>query len=761
MPSTTPEYLARKQARRLAKQKQREAADPAYRKARNDRREALRKARLAADPAKIEARKAQYKARQDSVTAMRQAFQNSRPFVGCDGEGARDGNGRSSYVLFRIGERELCRDGARLTTPDLLSFILGHPSADDILVGFFFEYDISNILFDVSSARDPAKPSIPSPIEKILAVDLMAKANDPNPYQFGGWTRLAFDGYPPIGVKYLPRNQIEVCRLAWLPRKIKGVVRFGWRSVEGSIRRIYDVQGFFQCSFLKALELWGVGPEHHAGIAAMKDARSSFAGVTQQVRDYCAIECRLLAEMMEAFRLQCIATGMVPRTWNGAGKIGAALLKAHGAMTHKRLLEITPPAVLDLAHAAYYGGRFETPWIGRLPETWEHDIGSAYPAAMLGLPCLEHGRWIEVDARQLDQLGDDLFVARVRYYHPSRQFLCGLPHRSKQGRLSWPREGNGVYWSPEIRSAERLGARIEYKGGWRFERGCDCQASPFIRTLYEQRLKIGKSVRGIPIKLGLNSMYGKKAQRIGKPTYASPIDAGLITAITRAAINDAIVKAGDPRRVAMIATDGVYTVEGPIVGLDLGEGLGQWEAKRYPSLFIVRPGLYWPPVSQDGQSPFAGAGSPASNRKFKTRGLSPKFFEPLIPAFERAWEAWLDDGASSFGVPIVPVPIETFVGVRLALRLKDPGQACQWIKRDVKCAFQWTEKRRGMRQLGEAIVTGSLPGSPDAHSHHYDANSVLASSTVFDEDRMIFEAMPDYLDLGAPFSDDALPDDPD
>ena len=686
-------------------------------------------------------------------TVERQAFHNSRPFVGCDGEGARDGNGRSSYVLFRIGERELCRDGARLTTPDLLSFILGHPSADDILVGFFFEYDISNILLDVSSARDPAKPAIPSPIEKILAVDLKAKANDPNPYQFGGWTRLAFAGYPPIGVKYLPRNQIEVCRLAWLPRKIKGVVRFGWRSVEGSIRRIYDVQGFFQCSFLKALELWGVGPEHHAGIAAMKDARSSFAGVTQQVRDYCAIECRLLAEMMEAFRLQCIATGMVPKTWNGAGKIASALLKAHGAMTHKRLLEITPPAVLDLAHAAYYGGRFETPWIGRLPETWEHDIGSAYPAAMLGLPCLEHGRWIEVDARQLDQLGNDaLFVARVAYYHPPRQFLCGLPHRSKQGRLSWPREGNGVYWSPEIRSAQRLGARITYKGGWRFERGCECQASPFIRTLYELRRQIGKSVRGIPIKLGLNSMYGKKAQRIGKPTYASPIDAGLITAITRAAINDAIVKAGDPRRVAMIATDGVYTVEGPIAGLDLGEGLGQWEAKRFPSLFIVRPGLYWPP---------AGSQSPASNRKFKTRGLSPKFFEPLIPAFERAWEAWLDDGASSFGVPIVPVPIETFVGVRLALRLKDPGQACQWIKRDVKCTFQWTEKRRGMRQLGEAIITGSLPGSPDAHSHHYDANSVLASSTVFDEDRMIFEAMPDYLDLGAPFSDDALPDDPD
>ena len=420
-------------------------------------------------------------------------------------------------------------------------------------------------------------------------------------------------------------------------------------------------------------------------------------------------------------------------------------------MTHKRLLEITPPAVLDLAHAAYYGGRFETPWIGRLPETWEHDIGSAYPAAMLKLPCLEHGRWIEATALDLDQLGDDaLFVARLHYRHPPRQFLCGLPHRSKQGRLSWPREGNGVYWSPEIRSAQRLGAVVTYKGGWKFECGCQCEANGFIGRLYELRRAIGKSVRGIPIKLGLNSMYGKKAQRIGKPTYANPIDAGLITAITRAAINDAIGKAGDPRRIAMIATDGIYSVEGPIAGLDLGEGLGQWEAKRFASIFIVRPGLYWPQ---------GGAQAVAGNRKLKTRGLSPKFFEPLIPAFEAAWTRWLDDGADAMFPPMVPVPIETFVGVRLALRLKDPGQSCQWIKRNVECKFAWKDKRRGTIRNGDALCLGSLPGGADEHSHHYDANSALASSTIFDMDRMIFEAQPDFLDLGAPYADALIEED--
>ena len=171
MAAVSPEAKARKNAALAAKI----AADPAYRKARNDRREANRKAR---DPAKVEAAKERARTKRDTI-------RNARPFVGCDGEGAKDEAGRSRYVLFRMGDRELAHDDAsRLTTPELLSFILDHPNRDDILVGFFFEYDISNILFDVPSTRDPAKPSIPSPIEKILQVDLKAAANDPNPYQF-------------------------------------------------------------------------------------------------------------------------------------------------------------------------------------------------------------------------------------------------------------------------------------------------------------------------------------------------------------------------------------------------------------------------------------------------------------------------------------------------------------------------------------------------------------------------------------------------
>ena len=95
--------------------------------------------------------------------------------------------GRGSYSTpTRAGSRR----------PNCSTFIVAHPDPHAILVGFFFEYDISNILRDVPCDRDPLKPTIPSRLERILQVDLKAAAGDPNPYRFGGWTSLKFPGFP-------------------------------------------------------------------------------------------------------------------------------------------------------------------------------------------------------------------------------------------------------------------------------------------------------------------------------------------------------------------------------------------------------------------------------------------------------------------------------------------------------------------------------------------------------------------------------------
>lgn len=746
MPATSPGAKARKSAAYEAKRKARLAADPEARKARNKAREQARREKMRRDPAFAKTVNAQ---RKSAAKGKARKAADARPFVGCDGEGFGRG-GDHRYALFRMGDRELTHgDGRRLTTPEILQFICDHPDARAILVGFAFEYDISNILRDTPSTPEgsPDDPH-PSRLERVLRIDKGLMAGDPNPYDRAfGWVWLKFEGYPEFGVSYIPRNYLKVCLCSTFTLMVNGRPKTFKQAVPGSARTIFDTWGFFQASFLKAIELWNVGPEHHAGIAKMKDARSTFEGITPAIRAYCRIECDLLAQLMEQFRAVCLAAGLRPKTWNGPGKIAAALLSEHGAMTALELAAKVATPVLDLAHAAYYGGRFEVTRVGQINETvWEHDINSAYPAAMPDLPCLDHGRWIATQGADLARLPDDaLFVAPVAFTHPRKQFLCGFPFRTRQGKLMWPRSGNGVYWSPEIRSAQRLGATCRLGAGFRFERRCDCRNFDWVADLYEERRRIGKAVRGIPLKLGYNSIYGKQAQRIGTPRWANPINAGLITAITRAKLNDAIASAADPRDVAMIATDGIYSVGRPIP-LDAGEGLGQWEVKSYPRLFIVRPGLYWPP------KPRKAAGKPASGRKLKTRGLSAKFFEPRVGAFERAWRAYVPH-AFDREPPVIPVEVETFVGLRLAFRLGRPADACQWITKSVDCRFSWTDKRSAdfaHTGDGAGLILGSKAGEPGAYSMHYEAGGKPATSDLFELDRMLFEAMPDHVDLSPP-----------
>ena len=725
------------------------------------RREANRKARLA-DPILAAERKAQHKAARAKYKAANlpkikaarrekrkldrivyriagRARAAKKPFTGCDGEGV--GRENHAYVLFRMGPRELYKGGARLTTGDCLAFILDHPP-DEILVSFAFEYDITKIF-----AHDTPTPTI----AKMLAAYQQPIEAEPGGKRKGPFWTWIDTPQGRFGVNWLPRNHLKVCR----PDPVKK-----GRALPGSVRTIFDTWGFFACSFLTAINYWGVGKKHWATIKTMKAERSAFDVITPEIRAYNGIECELLAEMMTAFRDACQNAGIIPETWNGSGKLAAAMFKDAGVLTAKELAQRVPPAVLDMAHAAYYGGRFEITRVGRIAlAVTEHDINSAYPAAMLDMPCLKHGRWRRAPAAEIEALPDDaLFVAPVRFSHPREQFLCGFAFRSpKDGRLKWPRNGNGVYWSPEIRSAIRLGASVQYRAGYVYEKRCDCKPLAFMAGKYRERKALGK-LKGEPIKRGMNSGYGKFAQRIGEPPFANPVWAGIITAMTRAKLNDAIRLAG-PRNVIMIATDAIYTIGGPLA-LDHGDGLGQWGIEHYPELFIVQPGLYWPPPSKDW--------------RVKSRGLSAKFFEPRVGAFEAAWRDYAEggetqsvgrsEGRPSFDElcpwggpsPAVTVEFPIFVGLRIAHHWGKPEKAGQWIEQSRKISFDWRAKRGAHTWAPDRshAILDSDAGDILAQSARYSAAGKLETSDVFDIDRMLIEAMPDTIELSAPFITD-------
>jgi hypothetical protein len=643
--------------------------------------------------------------------------------MGVDGEGCgHDRKGRQHYMLLRAGPYE-CFTGKPLNTFDLLDFILTLPDTH-ILVGFAFGYDITQILRDLPAER-----------LKRLFDD---KESGAGHSRYVYWNRYA--------IMYVPRNYLRVAKLE---RRWNRDGELEYLIVPDSQRTIWETFGNFQTSFLKTLQAYDIGKRFWLEIDRNKRKRSKFARITKGIRRYCELECMLLANLMEKFRKQAHDAGIHPNQWAGAGKLAAYLHKANATITRDALLDKLNPGLLALANAAYYGGRFEVTRIGELPACTEADINSAYPDAMRKLPCLEHGTWQRVSSLWLRNApADALFVADVKFKH-SEGPLYGLPIRSKQGFLYWPREGQGIYWSPEIRSAERLGAVIEPLYGWRYVKHCNCQPFAWVDALYQERLRCEaiSPGSGQPIKLGINSLYGKLAQRIGNPRYGNFIWAGLITAYTRAKLNDAIALAPDD--ICMIATDAIVSLK-PLP-LPYGKALGEWSRKDHPRLFVVQPGLYW-------------SGRTKADKR-RTRGTSLSLFARHMHRFEKAWQRWcLSDPQSAEPVwtekegrrvwrrpvPSVTLNLTLFTGLRLAHARGALATAGRWAKTPREFSFEWGRKRLmwPITWEGGCLRTAPLPGGPDHVSVTHKAN--MARVIELELDRLEYEDQPEVIDRSLP-----------
>jgi hypothetical protein len=664
-------------------------------------------------------------ARENSRVYARLQEKPQRPFVGCDGEGCNtDALGRQLYMLFRMGNRELFT-GEHLRSEELLDFICDEPAAN-LLVGFAFGYDITMILRDLSPGQQ----------KKLFEPKLFEKGHSP------------FVWYKNFDIDYLPRNYFRV-------RKVR-IERDGHGNekrvvIKGSTRTIFETFGFFQKSFVKVINEFGCGDSNgRLAIAADKERRASFDSITQRERDYCGLEVEYLAELMEKLRGYCHDANIRPTSWSGAGKLAAALHRLHDTPKGADINSSLPAGLVNMANMAYYGGRFEITRTGKIEGSiYEYDIRSAYPAAMRSLPCLSHGEWEELDGRQLAAVArnvggrygvNPLFVATCTFKtacngNNGLAQLGGLPVRSKEGHLYWPKQGGGIYWSPEIRSAASLGVKCSFKGGWLYKPCCDCKPFEWVEPLFEYRKSIGSSGPGYPIKLGINSLYGKLAQRKGNGAYCNMVWAGLITAMTRAKLNDAV--SCDPANIVMLATDAVYSLA-PIADLDCNDNLGGWESTKLDGFFIVQPGLYWCPAK----------------RKRKSRGLSGKFFEEpgRTESFEEAWEYFRAQANSKIlaDFPKVSVPVPGFIGLKLAISRNKPEKAGCWVNDTREISFDYRNKRQGHIWQDGAAVTYIKTGHAGLVSLPHRDFLKAGGAEPWENARLALEEQKDYVDLGIP-----------
>lgn len=660
----------------------------------------------------VEAVAAYEHSRKESHNSSRREKYLNRPFVGVDGEGENLPNGYHAYNLLTCGTESLFPKvfDKRLRTKDCLAF-LADQDPSNVYVGYFFDYDVAKILEDLPWSK----------LEKLMNRAGRARTK-------GGYFPVEYEGFQ---FDYFPKKEFRVKRLESTE----------WVTVS-------DVGSFFQSAFIKALRAWNIGTsEEQEKIAIGKDLRAHFATVSKEmILEYNLLECRLLAELMTDFRRVCIELDMVPKRWTGPGQIAERLLEKNGIprVTDVPLFQLDPLGkdfhrdngtatdpmygVAAFGRYAFYGPWFEISRIGHTSVPCvQWDINSAFPDALRTAPCLEHGEWTRRTEKR--KVEDDELSICFGVFRPkpdSKKFLFGnYSVRRKDGSIYRPLAGRGWYWSFEVRAG--IHQDFTVYDSWIYTKRCDCRPFAFIEPLYLERKKIGKSGKGIVIKLALNSLYGKMLQSIGDPHFSNPIYGSYITAYTRTKLSEMIhvlpacVHPSDKipcgADVYMVASDAIVTRDFPdaLAAFDIGSELGQFERDVRPNgLFQIQPGVYFDPVEDE------------EDTVFKTRGVPKSKVVEHRTDFLSAFQTMTETGNVEDAT--VRLDYRLMVGIKQALirhNLKLLGQFVDYKDPETgelgrKVSFMWHSKRRPdrahpIRQDGKitAIVLEPYTGFED------------------------------------------------
>ena len=474
----------------------------------------------------------------------------ARRWIGVDGEGV--GRKPHRYILLACSDGDYVVSRRGLSTVKCLDFLLQLGTRDARVCGYYLGYDWTMILRDLPD----------DDLYKLFRPELRACAS-------GAFTRVEYKGF----------------KIHWLAGAV-------WLSDATRKVTIWDLGKYYQGPFLGALQDWKIRADVQGEIAEMKARRSQFTlRELPRIRRYCLNECEALAELADHLERAHLDADLKPRGWFGPGSTASVLLKRHDI--HERR-GITPPPMLGAVACAFFGGRAEISTAGYVDgPVYGYDISSAYPYHASQLPCLEHGQWEPV-SKERKITGRNVVHALVRGHIRDAEGDWGpLPVRLPNATIVFPRAGaSGWWWRDEWLAAREGWKGLQFESAYVLRKECDCKPFEFIPAIFELRKQVGKDTgAGRILKLGMNSLYGKLAQTIGRAQYASRVWAGMITSGTRAQVLRLMVRHRDLSNVLMIATDGLFSTERHVV--DKTIVLGGWERKEYPSITLVRPGIYW------------------------------------------------------------------------------------------------------------------------------------------------------------------------
>lgn len=495
-------------------------------------------------------------------------YKIERPFIAWDGEGiTNDNSPQQAYVLLAASTGDFIRNPNGLTTQDCLDllFRVEEENRSALHIGFGFGYDTNQIL--------------------------------------NSFTRrelCEFDARTKIGRNYTWRGRIK---FKYYPGKSLQITRGISGEPDFVNIRIDDTFHFFQRKFIDVVRSYF--PELVSEIEDGKQNRASFNyRDIDEITRYCLAENKILVKIMDRLRGHFEDYGLFLRNWHGPGTVANSSMRLHQI---KESMANTPKEVKHAAQYGYQGGRFELLRAGYYSDrVWQYDINSAYPSEIANLPSFKDGYWEYVTVYEPEVYGIwhisycDRGTVREDYFNPfrARPFFF----RNRKGGISYPSRTENWYWQPEIDLwFEIPGSNkedFEIKEGWVWRTNNEEKPFEWVKDRYLKRLELKKRGDGgeRAIKLELNSLYGKMAQRAGWyqsgdkiPRYHQLEWAGFVTSATRAKLLRAYIQ--EPEAIIAFETDAIFSMV-PL-DLPLGEGLGEWTETSYDDILYIQSGFYY------------------------------------------------------------------------------------------------------------------------------------------------------------------------
>lgn len=468
------------------------------------------------------------------------------------------------------------------------------------------------------------------------------------------------------------RRSLEV-----MPPSTRTVAAFNRDSVI-----LWDMWRFYQCSFIRALEMQLPTYPALQEIRDQKARRSHFTwDELPAIKHYCFMELEALVSLSQKLLDEDMHTAGIGNlsALNGAGSAAAKQLKQNHIRDYIAPL---PPEVERATWYAYSGGRIESWKFGNhIGEFYTHDIRSAYPSAMLDLPTLVDGIW----HRTTEFEGVRFGVYRVRF-HTTRADR-GFPffQRVASGTILYPASVEGWYWNCELESAYQSGFHFDILDGWALEPSTTHTPFQYILAAYGQRALFaadGNLGAALALKLAYNATYGKLAQTLGASAQKHAAHfclawAGYITAKTRSRVFDVAMQS--PNDIAYIATDGIGATRR--LDVDEGKGLGQWEVERYDGATLIQPGVYFLYRNYVGPFPLAVYE--------KYRGFDRGSID--VAAITASWRR------QDFTPAKCPATRFITLGSALASRERYDNDWCQWRTIDRELAIDGSNSKRTPR----------------------------------------------------------------